>query len=86
MKFEKGNVVRSKAGRDAGKFLMVVDVNDKGVLVCDGKERPLERPKLKNVRHLAPTNHCLQSDSMVSNRSLRKALKSFNEAVSSEEV
>lgn len=86
MKFEIGNIVRSKAGRDAGKFLMVVGVTEKGVLVCDGKERPLERPKLKNVRHLAPTTEQLQSDSMVSNRVLRKALKSFNEAVSSEEV
>lgn len=78
MKLEKGSIVRSKAGRDSGKFLMVVGFTDKGVLVCDGKERPLERPKVKNPRHIALTNKSLQSEAMVSNRALKKALSAFN--------
>lgn len=85
MKLEIGSVVRSKAGRDSGTFLMVVGFTDKGVLVCDGKERPLERPKVKNPRHISMTAQSLQSDAMVSNRALRKALSIFNGASNFEE-
>ena len=46
---ECGRVVVSLAGRDKGRLLAVTGVNEKGVLVCDGKERPVERPKLKNA-------------------------------------
>ena len=47
MELKKGSVVISKAGRDKGYFLVVVDFNDKEVFVCDGKERPVEKPKKK---------------------------------------
>ena len=70
---EIGTVVKSLAGRDKGYLLTVVDVTEKGLLVCDGKERPLERPKLKNPRHVEATGQSLSS--MASNRSLRKALR-----------
>ena len=52
MDFTKGMVVISRAGRDNGYPMVVVDVKDGFVFVCDGKERPLERPKKKNPLHL----------------------------------
>ena len=51
-----GQIVCSKKGRDKGYFLVIVAENSEVVYVCDGKERPLERPKKKNVKHLSFTN------------------------------
>ena len=71
---EKGSVVKSLAGRDADRLLLVTDVTENGVLVCDGRERPVESPKLKNVRHVADTGIKLDINLAGSNRALKKAL------------
>ena len=47
----KGQVVRSKRGRDEGKVFVVIDIIDNLYLV-DGKLRKLDRPKKKKVKHL----------------------------------
>ena len=44
---EKGSVVLSLAGRDKGRPLAVMESIGKEVSVCDGKERPIDRPKRK---------------------------------------
>lgn len=72
-----GNVVCSKAGRDKGKFMVVLGLKEGNLLVADGKERPIERPKLKNPKHLQKTNSILESTQYSTNKSLRKALKPF---------
>ena len=56
MEFLKGSVVISKAGRDQGYYLAVVGEEDGKILVADGKERPLSRPKRKNPKHLQKTD------------------------------
>ena len=77
MELSIGQVVKSKAGRDGEKFLAVIELRDGYALICDGKERPIERPKRKNPMHLAPTRHKLGKESMETNRALRKALREF---------
>ncbi len=77
MEFEVGRVVVSKSGRDKGYFLVVTDVADGFIFVCDGKERPLERPKKKNPIHLALTKYTLTDDETATNRALRRALNSI---------
>ena len=74
----KGDVVRSLAGRDKEKLLAVVSVSSDGVLVCDGKERPVERPKRKNIRHVQATAQSLDPTELASNRALKKALARLN--------
>ncbi len=71
---EKGRVVRSLAGRDSGYLLAVLSANDRTAEVCDGKERPLSRPKIKNIRHIEPLEKVLTEDEMRSDRALKKAL------------
>ena len=44
---ERGTVVCSGAGRDKGKYMVVLSADEDFVLLSDGKERPLERPKRK---------------------------------------
>jgi len=51
-----GRVVRSKAGRDAGRLFLVVGVSDEEhLLLADGDLRKVEKPKKKKLRHLAAT-------------------------------
>ena len=78
--FEIGSVVRSLAGRDKGRFLVIVRVESDGknVYVCDGKERPISRPKPKNPMHLAVTKTVLPEEALLSNRSIKAGLHRFN--------
>ena len=71
---EKGAVVRSLAGRDKGKLLAVTQSDESCVLVCDGKERPVDRPKSKNIRHVECAGASLTEAEMATNRALKKAL------------
>lgn len=49
----KGQVVRSKKGRDEGKVYIIIDIiDDDLLLLVDGKLRKLDRPKKKKVKHL----------------------------------
>ena len=75
MILERGRVVLSKAGRDQGRFLAVLSTEGQTVLLADGKERPLERPKRKNSRHVQATNTLLADSSLSTNREIRKALR-----------
>ncbi len=48
-----GSVVLAKAGRDAGRLFVVLDViDDAYLMLCDGKLRKVEKPKKKKIRHV----------------------------------
>lgn len=79
MDFQKGQIVTSLSGRDKGKMLVVTKCEDGFVFVCDGKERPLERAKKKNPRHLQATSMLIEKDSMATNPRLRKTLRQLSE-------
>ncbi len=79
MEIKVGSVVFSKSGRDAGSFLAVVGFQEKRVLLCDGKQRPLARPKAKNLRHISAAKTVLTEQEMATDCSLRKALAKFAE-------
>ncbi len=70
-----GTIVISKAGRDKNRAMVIVKETENHLLVCDGKERPVERPKRKNPKHLKLTNISLTADQLETNPRLRKALK-----------
>ena len=72
-----GQVVLSLAGRDSGKSFAVVGEGKGTVLICDGKERPLEHPKCKNVKHIRVTEYVLSSEQLKTNKALRRALKAY---------
>lgn len=79
MEIQIGLVVYSRAGRDQGEYLAVVGQEEELLLLCNGKDRPLERPKKKNKKHLVLTDTVLDNGSMSTNRSLRRTLKSFSD-------
>lgn len=75
-----GRIVCSKSGRDKGSFLAVVKDDGRYLYVCDGKERPLAKPKRKNPKHLAATNTVLEENSYKTDQSLRRALAAYRDA------
>ncbi len=81
MEIQRGQVVRSIAGHDKGGFLTVLEVSSPFALVCDGKGRPLERPKRKKLFHLAPTGTVLPEEALKTNRQIRTALRPFRDGV-----
>lgn len=83
MSFQRGCVVRSTAGRDKGRLLAVTAVTQRGVEVCDGKERKLLRPKIKNPKHVEPTPMRLTQEDMAFDSRLRRALRMLEDETAS---
>ena len=77
--WETGTVVISLAGRDKGYYLCVVGGEGGCILVCDGKERPLGRPKKKNPRHVEVLELPPLTWELRGNKALRKALNRLKE-------
>lgn len=77
MSLEIGDIVQSTKGRDKMKYFCVVGLQGDYVLLSDGDLRPLERPKLKNVKHVKNTPHKLQTEALQVNKHLNKAIKGF---------
>ena len=46
------DIVISLAGHDRGEAFVVLEANEQSVLVADGKNRKLSRPKRKNTKHI----------------------------------
>ena len=74
MPLERGRIVRSKAGRDKDSFLVVVGSDGDRICLSDGKERPLERPKNKNIKHLCMTASVIGEDQLKTNKSIKHVL------------
>ena len=56
------DLVQTTAGRDSGKLFFVVSTEEGYVLLCNGKDRPLEKPKRKKCKHVRKV---LRSDTRV---------------------
>lgn len=80
MEIVKGSVVKAKAGRDKGKFFIVLGFDGEYVIICDGKSRKLEKPKRKKEKHLSISSTVIENGSMGTNREIRKALSKFNKS------
>ena len=76
-----GKIVISKKGRDMGKYLAVINCDKNYVFVADGKERKLETPKRKNIKHISITADTLTKDQMKTNKQLKKAIAVYKNTV-----
>ncbi len=81
----EGRIVCSRAGRDRGKWMVIVGEEGKSLLVCDGKERPLARPKRKNPKHVAVTNTRLEKNRYLTDKALRRELALYRDTAPEEE-
>ena len=87
MELNVGEIVLSKAGRDAGRYFLVYNVVDENyVLLVDGNLRKIERPKKKKIKHLVTTNFCKENIAQkivqgerINNAEIRKAVAGYVE-------
>ena len=55
LSIEPGRVVKSRQGRDEGRFFVILQVvDDQFVMMADGLTRKLDHPKKKKLKHLYP--------------------------------
>ena len=76
MNLLQGSVVRSDAGHDKGNYYIIVKAEEGYVYIADGKERKLETPKRKNIKHISMTNAKIDLNE-ITNKKLRKLLSVF---------
>lgn len=81
MNIQCGQIIKSKAGRDQGKFFIILDIQDEYVYLVDGQTRRVENPKKKKIKHIQPTkivietiNHKIENDIRLTNADIRKEL------------
>jgi ribosomal protein L14E/L6E/L27E len=87
MQFVTGMIVRSKQGRDNGKFYVVLSADKTSALLYDADKRTIKQPKKKNLRHLAPTKTVLSAKVLGSDSEIRRTLAEFQrKATISKEV
>ena len=48
----KGAMVQSIAGREKNEIFIVKDIENGFAMLINGKSRPIENPKKKNIKHL----------------------------------
>lgn len=78
-----GQVVYSLAGRDKGKFMVVIEnLDSQYVRVSDGDTRKLDKAKKKKIKHLMKTNHIistinkkLETGQKINNAEIRRHLQ-----------
>ena len=51
LEFMIADVVETTAGRDAGKLFYVLDTDETYLMLVNGKDRSLEKPKRKKRKH-----------------------------------
>ena len=79
MEIRTGRVVISSAGHDKGRFMLVVGADGDRILVADGKERRLEHPKRKNIRHVRAISCSIELEGLT-DKKLRKTLNAMSAA------
>ena len=62
------DVVKATAGRDQGKLFYVIGAEDEFLLLANGKDRPLDRPKRKKRKHVQKV---LRSETRVAEKLIR---------------
>jgi ribosomal protein L14E/L6E/L27E len=72
----KGSLVKARAGRDKDSLFVAVGICGGFVYICDGKSRPLERPKRKNPKHISPAGAVIDTDELT-NKKLRRLISQY---------
>lgn len=87
-----GCFVISKAGRDAGKYYVIIDSHNEYVYLVDGNIRTLDYPKKKNIKHIKRLRHNDQKlteaikNKSVKNEEIKRAIKLLKIEMSKKEV
>jgi ribosomal protein L14E/L6E/L27E len=79
---EIGTIVISNAGRDKGRYAVVVGY-DGYMMIADGKMHKISKPKRKNIKHLILTNEKIDVNDLT-DKALRRLFHGVNQPNGSE--
>lgn len=81
-----GDIVLSKAGRDCGRYFVVLRTEENFAFVCDGDLRKTDSPKRKKFKHLKGTGESaafalqkLEGGEKLTNTEVRREIQEFCE-------
>lgn len=77
MEIKAGRVVISSAGHDGGRRMVVTGADGGYVFVADGKERKLDSPKKKNIKHVQITSDSIELEGLT-DKKLRQTLRALS--------
>lgn len=77
---KRGSVAQSLKGHDKGKIYIVTQIIDDYATLCDGKNKTLEFPKKKKLKHIAETGDWadLSVYNPLYDAHIKKILKAYN--------
>ena len=91
MEIEKSDIVLSIAGRDQGKLFYVIETEGAYILIANGKDRRLESPKRKKLKHVRRVSRTetrvatkILNGDKVLNSELRRDLATFGQQFNSQ--
>lgn len=78
-----GCIAKSKAGHDKNEFYIIIKEEENRVTLCNGRNRTLERPKIKSKKHIQPMikgvdeaiKNKLKANAFVTNEEIKYAIK-----------
>lgn len=73
----EGQIVCVLSGRDKGEFMIVLSVEGNTVTLSNGRERPIDKPKLKNIKHILPNNFIADKNKLLTNMSIRHTISDY---------
>ena len=76
-------LVEAIAGRDKGKFFVVIDITENGyAFICDGRRRKISSPKKKKIKHIKSLDYSLdvikekmEKGNKISNSDVKKSIR-----------
>ncbi len=74
---QAGRIVCAAAGKERGGYYVVVRTEGNFVFLADGKHRPLEKPKRKNVKHIRATDAVWDLNGLTNRALYRKLRESY---------
>lgn len=79
-----GEFAKSKAGHDKDEIFIIINIEDEYVYLVDGKNRNIEKPKKKKMKHIQPIHYIdselqnkLNSNVKLQNEDIKRALKCY---------
>lgn len=89
MNLERGEIVQSQSGHDAGRIHYVLEAEEDFLRLVDGKHRKIEAPKRKRRKHVIslgiwthPVTDRIQKGDLVLDSEIRRALAAFRDRFS----
>ena len=74
----KGLIVKAVAGRDNGKYFVILEADSKSCLIADGKSRKIAAPKRQSIKHLCFTENVIDLND-ITDKKLRRVLSEYSD-------